>query len=222
MTGVEICRATRSAVRCRVPVSDVGISGSGTRCTLARARRDPSEARMIAPSIFASSDTRWGVNPASSRKPPEQMLRTSGPSPTTMSAPIFACKMRSMPSRSGVPGATSRNAAYNASDRRSVTHPPGRNQPISPPWVGKHRYQSLGERFDAYEGETAYVGRGFGDDRAAKSKTLCLLEPAGRVPHLAHFAPESELADDDGVGVERTVDARARHRQCDREVGARL
>ena len=66
---------------------------------------------MIAPSIFASSDSRCGVNSASSRKPPEQMFSTSGPSPTTMSAPIFACRMRSMPSRNGVPGATSRSAA---------------------------------------------------------------------------------------------------------------
>ena len=39
MTGTEIWRATRSAVRCRVPVSFVGMSGSGTRCTLARATR---------------------------------------------------------------------------------------------------------------------------------------------------------------------------------------
>ncbi len=63
---------------------------------------------MIAPSIFASSDSRWGVNSASSRKPPEQMLSTAGSSPTTISAPIFAWRMRSMPSRSGVPGATNR------------------------------------------------------------------------------------------------------------------
>ena len=108
MTGTEIWRATRSAVRCRVPVSFVGMSGSGTRWTFARATRVPSEARMIAPSIFASSDSRCGVNSASSRNPPEQMFETSGPSPTTMSAPIFACRMRSMPSRKGVPGATSR------------------------------------------------------------------------------------------------------------------
>ncbi len=66
---------------------------------------------MIAPSILASSDNRCGVNSASSKKPPEQMFKTAGPSPTTMSAPIFACRMRSIPSRNGVPGATSRNAA---------------------------------------------------------------------------------------------------------------
>ena len=36
MTGKPVCLATRSAVRCRVPVSSVGIVGSGTSCTPAR------------------------------------------------------------------------------------------------------------------------------------------------------------------------------------------
>ena len=117
ITGTSIWRPTRSAVRWRVPVSDVGTLGSGTRCTLARATRDVSEARMIAPSILASSESRWGVNSASSRNPPEQTDSTSGPSPTTMSAPMRAWRMRSRPSRSGVPGATSRRATIMASDR---------------------------------------------------------------------------------------------------------
>src|SRR5437764_301527 len=39
MTGTSMLRATRSAVRWRVPVSDVGTFGFGTRCTLARAMR---------------------------------------------------------------------------------------------------------------------------------------------------------------------------------------
>ena len=72
ITGTSIWRPTRSAVRWRVPVSEVGMLGSGTRCTLARATREQSDARMIAPSIFASSESRCGVNSASSRKPPEQ------------------------------------------------------------------------------------------------------------------------------------------------------
>ena len=41
MTGTGMERATRSAVRWRVPVSVVGTEGSGTRCTLARAMRLP-------------------------------------------------------------------------------------------------------------------------------------------------------------------------------------
>ena len=61
MTGTLSDRATRSAVRCRVPVSIVGTVGSGTRWTLARAMRLPSDDRMIAPSIFASSDSRCGL-----------------------------------------------------------------------------------------------------------------------------------------------------------------
>ena len=88
ITGTLMERATRSAVRWRVPVSEVGTLGLGTRCTLARAMRLASGARTMAPSIFASSDSRWGLKAASSRKPPEQMLSTSGPSPTTMRAPM--------------------------------------------------------------------------------------------------------------------------------------
>ena len=83
MTGTCSDRATRSAVRWRVPVSLVGTVGSGTRCTLARAMRVQSALRMIAPSILASSDMRCGLYGASSRNPPLQMASTSGPSPRT-------------------------------------------------------------------------------------------------------------------------------------------
>jgi hypothetical protein len=61
MTGTSSERATRSAVRWRVPVSVVGTVGSGTRWTLALAMRSPSVEMMIAPSIFASSDSRCGL-----------------------------------------------------------------------------------------------------------------------------------------------------------------
>ena len=121
ITGTSIERATRSAVRWRVPVSDVGTFGLGTRWTLARAMRLASAARMMAPSILASSDRRWGLKAASSRKPPEQMLSTSGPSPTTIRAPILDCRIRSSPSRSGLPGATTASASSSASLRRRVT-----------------------------------------------------------------------------------------------------
>ena len=72
---------------------------------------------MIAPSILASSERRCGVNSESRRKPPEQTESTSGPSPITMSAPMRACRMRSSPSRSCVPGATRRRAYIIASVR---------------------------------------------------------------------------------------------------------
>ena len=120
ITGTLIERAMRSAVRWRVPVSDVGTFGLGTRCTLARAMRLASAARIVAPSIFASSDSRCGLYAASSRNPPEQMLSTSGPSPTTMSAPMPARRIRSRPSRSGEPGATRASASRRAALRRAV------------------------------------------------------------------------------------------------------
>ncbi len=120
-TGTSIERATRSAVRCRVPVSVVGIEASGTRCTLARAMREASPARMIAPSIFASSEIRCGLNSESSRNPPEQIERTSGPSSTTTSAPRFARRIRSSPSRSGRPGAAIASASLSGEPWRVFT-----------------------------------------------------------------------------------------------------
>ena len=47
-----------------------------------------------------------GLNGASTRKPPLQIASTVGSSLTTTSAPPFARTMRSIPARSGVPGAT--------------------------------------------------------------------------------------------------------------------
>ena len=81
MTGTSIDRAIRSAVRCRVPVSDVAMAGLGMRWTLARAMRAASAETMMAPSSLANSDSRWGVNSASRRKPPVQMDNTSASSP---------------------------------------------------------------------------------------------------------------------------------------------
>ena len=53
MTGTSIERATRSAVRCRVPVSDVGTLGFGTRWTLARAIRLALE--FVGPMVAAEA-----------------------------------------------------------------------------------------------------------------------------------------------------------------------
>ena len=57
-TGRPVCLLTRSAVRCRVPDSSVGIAGSGTSCTAARRILVQSRSTTIAPSIFASSRSR--------------------------------------------------------------------------------------------------------------------------------------------------------------------
>ena len=55
MTSAPVCLATRSAVRCLVPVSAEGIAGSGISWTFANASVSTFVSTMIAPSIFASS-----------------------------------------------------------------------------------------------------------------------------------------------------------------------
>ena len=112
ITGTSMERATRSAVRWRVPVSEVAMVALGTRCTLALAMREASAARMMAPSIFASSERRWGVYSASRRNPPVHTERTAGSSPTRIRAPCLACKIRSRPSRSRVPGVIIASASF--------------------------------------------------------------------------------------------------------------
>ena len=47
ITGKPVCRATRSAVRWRVPVSSDGIDGSGIRWTAARVIRVMSRSTMM-------------------------------------------------------------------------------------------------------------------------------------------------------------------------------
>ncbi len=54
-TGTPVCRATRSAVRWRVPVSMVSMVGSGISWTPARTIRPVSAVSTMAPSILASS-----------------------------------------------------------------------------------------------------------------------------------------------------------------------
>ena len=108
-------RATRSAVRWRVPVSHVGTLGFGTRWTLARAIRVASGARMMAPSIFASSLSRCGVNSASIRKPPRADLEHVGAvADDDQRAPCSpGGSGRDLPA-SGRPGATAASASMNA------------------------------------------------------------------------------------------------------------
>ena len=54
ITSASVCLETRSAVRCRVPVSSEMIVGSGISCTFAQRILVAFSDRMIAPSIFAS------------------------------------------------------------------------------------------------------------------------------------------------------------------------
>jgi allophanate hydrolase subunit 1 len=74
---LPVCFATRSAVRWRVPVSSVGISGSGTNCTPARTMRDRSPVTTTPPSIFDSSRSRVAENSTSSVKPPVHSASTA-------------------------------------------------------------------------------------------------------------------------------------------------
>src|SRR5215469_8796922 len=121
MTGKPVCRAARSAVRCRVPDSCVGSAGSGTSCTAARRIRRAPVSSTIAPSILASSRSRVAENSASSSKPPEQMRWTAASEPTTIKAPVLPRTMRSSPSRRAVPGATIASAARRRSSPTMLT-----------------------------------------------------------------------------------------------------
>ena len=106
ITGYPVCFATRSAVRCRVPDSEVSMVGSGRSWTAARRIRLTPWSTTIAPSIFASSRRRVEENSTSRTKPPEQICSTVSSCPRTMSAPVRPRRIRSSPSRSAPPGAT--------------------------------------------------------------------------------------------------------------------
>ena len=54
ITSALVCFETRSAVRCRVPVSIDRIVGSGISCTFAHRILSADGGRTIAPSIFAT------------------------------------------------------------------------------------------------------------------------------------------------------------------------
>ena len=73
ITGKPVWIAVRSAERCRVPDSSVGIVGSGTNWTLARRIRSPEVESTTAPSIFDSSRSRVAAKLTSSEKPPSQI-----------------------------------------------------------------------------------------------------------------------------------------------------
>src|SRR6266536_6250995 len=117
-TSAPVCFATRSAVRCLVPVSFDGIVGSGISWTLAYAIFVSGELTMIAPSIFASSYRNCGVNGCSSRMPPENRNESSLGSPTTMSAPPRERITSSIAWRRSVPGAMRCSASSSCGSRR--------------------------------------------------------------------------------------------------------
>ena len=111
ITGNPVCRATRSAVRWRVPVSSDGMDGSGIRWTAARVIRVMSRSMMMPPSILASSRRPVAVNGTSRVKPPVQIDSTTRSWPSTIRAPVRPRRIRSRPSRRAVPGAIDASVA---------------------------------------------------------------------------------------------------------------
>ena len=82
--------------------------------------------RMMAPSIFASSYSRYGENAWSSRIPPENRNDSSAGSPITIRAPSLPRRMSLMPWRMVVPGEIRRSASislgsWRGSDTSSFT-----------------------------------------------------------------------------------------------------
>ena len=123
MTGTSSDRATRSAVRWRVPVSEVGRSGSGTRWTLARDDASQVGGQDDRAVHLGQLGEALRAERGVEQEPARADVQTSGPSPTTISAPMPAWRMRLSPSRSGWPGATDAIAWSRASLRRVGTRP---------------------------------------------------------------------------------------------------
>ena len=142
MTGKPVCWATRSAVRCRVPVSSDGIEWSGIRWTAARWIRVMSRSTMIAPSILASSRRPVAVNGTSRVKPPVEIASTVLSLPSTIRAPVRPRRIRSSPSRRAVPGAIEASVARrrSCSSVRSVATTPS----LVPAATAVGRVSSLG------------------------------------------------------------------------------
>src|SRR5665213_371761 len=230
-TGTSMERATRSAGRWRVPVSVVGMAASGMRCTLARAMREASEATMIAPSILASSLRRWGLNSESSRKPPEQIESTSGPSPITTRPPRLARRMRSRPSRKGRPGATMPSASLMAAFWRVITResylaPPGRTGGRRSPTGSVEAAESadrLGHRIGADQLHTGWALRGRRrNHHPGESESGGLVEAPGEVGDLAYLTGQSDLAHRRQVGGQRHSGGGGGHGEGQRQIGGRL
>ena len=170
----------------------------------------------MAPSIFASSDSRGGVNSASSRKPPEHTDSTSGPEPTTISAPIRADMIRSMPARNGEPGRRQTQGGEHLVGTHGRHHQAwphqlhgaegpgycGGDQPVRA--IGRsraaERANAAGERrshgVDADRSRTpAARGNDAGPTTRVKPETSGLGDPQVRVRHATHLAAEADLAD---------------------------
>ena len=183
---------------------------------------------MMAPSIFASSDRRWGEYSASSRKPPVQTDRTAGSSPTRISAPCLACSIRSRPSRSLVPGAIIASASFRgwlppAPSATPASYPA---RPASPASDRTRLRASASVRTPctvrpggAAAGRRRHGGR---HERPREPGPVGLGQAAIRARDGAHLAGQAQLAEDDDIGWQGGVGDDRRHGQGDGQVGRRL
>src|SRR5688500_6363254 len=115
------------------------------------------------------------------------MFRTSGPSPTTTSAPIEAWRMRSRPSRSPVPGATAANASSRATRWRAGM---ARDYfSLQTAELGCHRHRRDPDELEA----RGTVGGRRRHDGAGEAHAVGLVEAAAEVADLAHLAAEADL-----------------------------
>ena len=195
-------RATRSAVRWRVPVSVVGTFGFGTRWTLARAMRLASAARMMAPSILASSDSRCGLNSASSRKPPEQIRAPRGRRRPRSAPPCWPAGCDPARPAAGAPGRSHRAPRSwrpgGVPAPRETTRQASRSlRAVSPPVRGRRPrpaaavraggvasqvdVQGVGQGGDPSQGQWTFLGPRVGHQGPGEAEPGRLGQAAGRV-----------------------------------------
>src|SRR2546423_6271061 len=106
------------------------------------------------------------------------MLSTSAPSPTTMSAPMFACRIRSSPSRRGCPGATVASASSSAGSRQVTTR-------IDATPVVYKRFYGLAQGGDTHHVEARRrLGRVEGQHGSHEPEPCRLEQPSPEMQHL--------------------------------------
>ena len=159
---------------------------------------------MIAPSILASSDSRCGVNSASSRNPPEQMFKHRGAVADDDERAHLRLQdaVDALPQR-GTRGHEPQRGVENfRSALRQQILPVGTGSEATPRRT-RPRPAPRADRRPAAASCPATSGVEHGHDRAPEPEPQRLGEPARRLRHLADLAAEADLADDDRVGVDR-------------------
>src|SRR6185295_17482717 len=146
---------------------------------------------MMAPSIFASSYSRYGENDWSSRIPPENRNDSSAGSPITMSAPRSPRRMSLMPWRMFVPGAIRRSASSILGSVRTSYGCSLMTRFGSGQCEPDRRIQ----RISAADGQESRCRRALGRDDLGNAQLGRLGEARGGVPDRAQAAGEADLAE---------------------------